>query len=391
MVRGGTTARARFLGVAIALLFSLPVGAEAASTRILHSFNNIDGSVLDAGLTPDADGSFVGVTSQGASDGSLGNGFLFRIQQSGRFKILHEFAGADGSSPQGEVAINGKGAIFGATRFSGTADGGCGCGLVYKRGPKGDFSVVYRFKGGADGGYPHSALLLDGSGALYGSAEGLSGITAAVVFKIAPDGTETVLHTFTAATGDHPDSSGVVMDAAGALYGTTSRGGDFGDGVVYKISPKGKYTVLHHFAGGPGDGDGPSDGVTLAQDGSLYGTTKFGGSSGGGVVFKINAKGRYSVVHAFESSNGRFPIARPFLGSDGALYGTTSQGGGSCDCGVAFKLTQKGRYSVLHRFTANPDGREPAAGLAADAKGRLYGTTHFGGTSDRGTVFRVIP
>lgn len=387
----GRLARSGFSAAVTAAFALAPAGAEAATTSILHSFQNTDGSVPYAGLTPDANGNFVGVTSQGASNGSLGNGFVFRIKPTGQFKILHEFDNTNGSSPQGGVVIDGKGAIYGTTRFSGTSDGGCGCGLVYKLTPKGDLSVVYRFLGGADGGYPHSALSIDEDGALYGTADGLSGITASVVFKVKPNGTQTVLHTFETATGDHPESSGVVMDAEGSLYGTTSRGGSFGDGVVYKISAKGEYTVLHHFAGGPSDGDGPIDGVILDKDGSLYGTTKFGGALGAGVVFKINAKRKYSVLHSFESPDGRFSVARPFLGADGSLYGTTTQGGGSCDCGVVFKLTQKGRYSTLHRFTANPDGREPAASLVSDAKGRLYGTTHFGGTSDKGAVFRVKP
>jgi uncharacterized repeat protein (TIGR03803 family) len=164
-----------------------------------------------------------------------------------------------------------------------------------------------------------------------------------VVFKLSRTGRETVLHTFMVTDGEDP-IAGVILDAAGNLYGTTYGGGPgFSQGTVFKLSKTGKYTLLHSFTGGD-DGGGPTAGVILDAEGNLYGTTFLGGGTGCG-------------------------------------------GGG---CGVIFKLSRTGEETVLHSFTGT-DGDSPVAGVIHDAEGNLYGITSRGGDYNYGTVFKLTP
>jgi uncharacterized repeat protein (TIGR03803 family) len=150
--------------------------------------------------------------------------------------------------------------------------------------------------------------------------------------------------------------------------------------------------------------------VVFDQNGNLYGTTEGGGTGeGGGVVFKLTPEGKYSVLYSFCAKNncadGQYPSAGVVFDQKGNLYGTTYSGGaynnydicdnsGGYGCGVVFKLTPKGKETVLYSFCAQAnctDGANPLAGLTFDQKGNLYGTTLGGGTHEYGTVFKLTP
>jgi uncharacterized repeat protein (TIGR03803 family) len=198
--------------------------------------------------------------------------------------------------------------------------------------------VLYNFTGGADGGYPFTGVIRDSAGNLYGTAElgGTSG--AGVVYKVDTAGQETVLYSFTGGTdGGYPEYAGVIRDAAGNLYGTTNSGGTSGSGVVYKVDTKGQQTVLHSFTGSA-DGSQPEAGVVRDSVGNLYGTTTSGGASGAGVVYKVDTAGQETVLYSF---TGGTDGARPWTGlirdSSGDLYGTTSSGG-TKNSGVVFEV-----------------------------------------------------
>jgi uncharacterized repeat protein (TIGR03803 family) len=233
------------------------------------------------------------------------------------------------------------------------------------------------------------------------------------VFKITPEGKETVLHSFCAqkrcADGLFPNGP-LVFDQKGNLYGTTWQGGVYDKGVVFKISPKGKETVLYSFCGlhNCPDGANPSGSLVFDQKGNLYGTTNSGGALGGGTVFKLTAEGEETVLYGFCKQNNCADGAWPrglIFDQNGNLYGTTSYGGDptcSNGCGVAFKLTPKGKYTILHSFCARSkctDGEYPNAGLIFDEKGYLYGTTNQGGVSNNscgdpftcGVIFKLTP
>jgi uncharacterized repeat protein (TIGR03803 family) len=264
---------------------------------------------------------------------------------------------------------------------------------VFELTPGGQEKVLHSFAGGTDGKLPVSALIADAAGNLYGTtAEGGStGCTdvggCGTVFKLASDGTETVLYAFQGTPdGDFPTGS-VVMDQAGNLYGTTSSGGaDDYYGTIFKVSPSGAETVLHSFTGGS-DGAYPSAGVIADQAGNLYGTAQAGGGANKhGTVYELKANGALTVLHAFTSGkDGAKPRGGLVTDNSGNLYGTTQIGGGAKNAGAVFKLAPNGTETILHKFNCNTDGCKPIDGLIADSAGNLYGTTELGSDTNSGS------
>ena len=255
-------------------------------------------------------------------------------------------------------------------------------------------TVLYTFMGGTDGGHPReNALTLDASGNIYGvtSENGNLGCTTSCgnVFKLDPLGNLTTLHTFSGVDGSSPAFSGVVLDSAGNLYGTTASGtGKLSHGVAYKLSPTGQETVLYNFPTKPGDSKLPESGVVLDPAGKIYGTTQQGGGTGCrgygcGTVFIIDPKtGNKTTVLFNEKVRGPWTLTRS---ASGVLYGTTfTGGGGGClvGCGSVFKVDTSGKLSLLYAFKGAPnDGAVPFAPVILDKAGNLYGVTGVGGNS----------
>jgi uncharacterized repeat protein (TIGR03803 family) len=296
-----------------------------------------------------------------------------------------------------------------------------------------------------------SALIMDAAGNLYGTTgyggnDGNSnGNGNGVVFQLSPDGAgwkETVLHRFCAAGGTCADGSeplaGLMMDAAGNLYGTTSAGGSgqVGAGVVFELSPEGstwKEAVLYSFCqvGNCNDGQTPLAGLIMDGAGNLYGTTENGGgfdlpenAGTGGMVFELSptatrhgTKWNETVLHSFCSSaqcgDGAHPTASLIMDcgpgingfydcTGGNLFGTTANGGGTSG-GTVFELTPTGAgwtYAVAYDFCAKAgcrDGDVPYAGVIIDPAGNLYGTTSGGGVPAKignnpgGVAFELSP
>jgi uncharacterized repeat protein (TIGR03803 family) len=204
--------------------------------------------------------------------------------------------------------------------------------------------------------------------------------------------TYTVLFRFsqTLAQGAHPEA-GLIQDAAGNLYGTTNGGGSAKLGTVFKFSTTGQETVLHSFLGGA-DGAHPLAGLIFDSAGNLYGTTQAGGPANLGTVFKLDALGNEIVLHSFAGgTDGANPYGSLIRDSAGNLYGTTFFGGTAAK-GTVFKVDTAGNETILHSFTgeARGDGANPAAGLVGDSAGNFYGTTKFGGLRE-GIVFKMDP
>jgi len=210
-----------------------------------------------------------------------------------------------------------------------------------------------------------------------------------------PTYTESVLVNLTGSTGDYPDTANLIQASDGNFYGTTQEGGTYDNGTVFQLTPAGTYTVLYSFAGGASDGSGPNAGLVQATDGSLYGTTYYGGVSNLGTVFKIQtgAANTPVILYSFGdgASDGANPVAGLVQATDGSLYGTTLQGGAG-NLGTVFKI-QTGAANtpvILHSFgDGASDGGLPDAGLVQATDGFLYGTTYFGGANDVGAVFKI--
>jgi len=229
------------------------------------------------------------------------------------FSVLYTFTGGtDGSNIQGAFPAAGlildrAGNLYGTT-FNG-GDLSCsyfdspGCGVVYEVDQTGTETVLYTFTGAVDGGPPYAGVVRDPAGNLYGTTPGGGSFGFGTVFKLTPAGKESVLYSFSGFTDGNFPAAGVVRDAAGNLYGTTGFGGDLacpgGCGVVFKVDPTGKETVLHAFAGPPTDGYEPYGNLLRDQAGNLYGTTPQGGTSGKGVVFKLDPSGKKAILYNF--------------------------------------------------------------------------------------------
>jgi uncharacterized repeat protein (TIGR03803 family) len=247
-------------------------------------------------LVEDGEGNLYGVTNFG---GASGMGTVLKVTPTGVETILHSFAGGkDGAYPNG-LTIDAHGSLYGTTGVGGTGSCNGGCGTVFKITPSGSKSILYSFKAAPDGNDPSTGLILDTDGNLYGTTISGGAYGDGAVFKLTPSRIETVLYSFAGGTdGDQPLAP-LVMDTEGNLYSTTSSGGAscsvnyLGCGTVYKLAPDGTETVLHRFSGGA-DGWNPQAGLVLDSQGNLYGTATSGGdfgvacpAYGCGTVFKL--------------------------------------------------------------------------------------------------------
>jgi uncharacterized repeat protein (TIGR03803 family) len=388
-----------------------------AEVTVLYAFKGgRDGAYPHSRLIRDTAGNLYGTTGDAGTKGTV-----FKLEPGGRKKILHVFTGrdGDGAGPYGGLIEDGEGSLYGTTQGGGAYREG----TVFKLAPDGTETVFYSFcsRGNCvDGANPSAGLLRDKKGNLYGTT-GYGGGTGCengfgcgTVFKLAPDGTETVLHTFVGGSDGSLPRERLIQDEKGNLYSTTSLGGggnckfgyfERGCGTVFEIAPDGTETVLHAFRGHK-DGSYPS-GVLRDKTGNLYGATGDGGgyrcrpSHGCGTVFKLAPDGTETVLHAFAGGkDGAFPndLIRD---KEGNLYGTTGEGGGGdCHpqhgCGTVFEIAPDGTETVLFAFKNHKqDGSEPWGGLLKGGDGELYGTAPQGGSLDDcngfgcGTVFRL--
>jgi uncharacterized repeat protein (TIGR03803 family) len=326
---------------------------------------------------------------------ALGAASALSAAQAQTFNVLHSFVGgaADGTQPFDGVILDG-GTLFGTTGGGGAANGGA----VFKIGIDGKgFGLLHSFAGGAnDGLEPIGNLTLNGS-TLYGmtafggsTANGGSGY--GTIFSMQLDGSGYhVVHSFAGGNdGAVPAFSALAVIGA-TLYGMTEDGGTSHDGNIFKVGIDGSGdTVLHSFTGGMADGADPHGGLTVVGT-TLYGTTKIGGRSDYGTLFKIGADGSgFNVLHSFAAADGVWPCGDVTLNGT-TLYGTAQQGGGHSPYGTVFKIATDGSgYGVLHSFDYdNPnDGAYPVGDLTISGQ-TLFGTTASGLGTSTGIVFQM--
>jgi uncharacterized repeat protein (TIGR03803 family) len=208
-------------------------------------------------------------------------------------------------------------------------------------------------------------------------------------------GTETVLYSFQGDNGydrdgDSPNDN-LIMDSAGNLYGTTPGGGRYLSGLVFKIDATGKETILYSFGTSATDGSTPNGGLIMDSAGSLYGMTLVGGANNKGTVFKIDTTGKETVLYSFGTgaTDGTEPLGGLIQDSAGDFYGATGYGGANGE-GTVFKIDTTGNETILYSFGSNAaDGAGPMGGLIQDSAGDFYGTTGGGGVNNCGTVFKI--
>jgi uncharacterized repeat protein (TIGR03803 family) len=253
-------------------------------------------------------------------------------------------------------------------------------------------SVVYTFPKLS---YPFGPLATDSKGNIYGAlSRGPGGLYSGSIFKLTPSATgysESTIFKFNKKLGFDP-RSGVIADRADNIYTTTSGGGLYGYGAIFRIPPVGTATTLYNFKSAS-DGESPSS-LTIDAAGNLYGTTSRGGAYGAGTVYELSASGVKTTLHSFGAAgDGQLPFidsAGSLLLENGVLYGTTEYHG-AYFYGTVWAVTLGGKETILHSFRGAPDGAGPTAGLISDGKNNLFGTTAFGGRYGRGSAFIISP
>jgi uncharacterized repeat protein (TIGR03803 family) len=374
----------------------------------LASFNQfVDGAFPQAGLIQASDGYLYGTTLAGGTNAGATDGTVFKMSTDGVLAWSVAFNDADGQAPAAGLVQAGDGNLYGTTGYGGTK----GFGTVFQITTNGVLTSIYSFDPGqSDGGFPEAPLCVGLDGYLYGTtttngSDSLGG----TIFKMSTNGGSLVWsYSFAEADGNVP-LAGVVQGLDGSLYGTASEGGAFGAGSVFSITTNGVFTNLYSFTD-VADGGYPYGGLAQGPDSQLYGTTTDGGDTNlnDGTIFKITTNGTFTVVLAFEGTNGALPEASMIVAGDGNLYGTTKGGGIGAQFGAdnlypptygtIFQLTTNGGLVTLISFDGNYDGAAPHSSLWQGVDGGLYGTTSQGGTNDLdvslpslgdGTVFRL--
>jgi uncharacterized repeat protein (TIGR03803 family) len=240
--------------------------------------------------------------------------------------------------------------------------------------------------------------LRNAAGEIFGTTQGGGTKGYGTVFKIDASGKESVLHNFRigSANGGTQPYNGLVSDSRGNLYGVDGPGGGFADhgGNVFKISDGGVESSLYHFTGGS-DGGIPSGQLLVDAQRNLYGVTASGGTFNAGVIFKIAPSGKETVLHNFAgalNNDGSSPVGGLIADGAGNLYGATNAGGVNSNYGTVFKLDTLGQLTILYTFPFSYEGG-PVVGLTRDTNGNLYGATSLNvvGINHFGSVFELTP
>jgi uncharacterized repeat protein (TIGR03803 family) len=314
-----------------------------------------DGEYVYGGLVLGADGAFYGITVGGGLPTNP-DGTAFKITSKGTLTTLYSFCAkqncTDGAFPATPLALGSNATYYGTTSGGGANN----LGTVFKVSSKGQLATVYNFcpqAGCADGQGPFGPGLFAGTdGNFYGIAAG--GVNGhGVAFRLTPAGKESVLYSFCSRSNCVDGSTPQALVQVGAnFYGLTMSGGTgvgcgVGCGTVFKLTSAGKLATLYNFCPQTNCVDGADPvSLTLATDGNLYGTTSQGGTANGGVLFSISPAGKFTTLYSFCSEtncpDGAFPGALT-QATTGVFWGTTQAGGtnfSTCSggCGTVFTL-----------------------------------------------------
>lgn len=366
------------------------------------------GRTPESGLVEGPDGSFYGVNQTGGvtANGRAGEGVVYRLTPDGTVTQLHVFeylgaVGMHGKNPRGGLTLGSDCYLYGTTTFA-WGDGEAYQAAVFKLSLEGEITYLAGLHRAIHGTSPLDRLLEGSDGNFYGTS--YSGganyreTNSGTIFKMTPGGDLTALHHFNGTTNGGGPRGTLVEGDDGNFYGVTELGGAFGKGTVYRISSSGVHTLLHSFNGD--DGLYPSGGLAKGADGNFYGTTSAGGQHGHGAIFKITPAGTYTILYSFNNTTPALGcncgVATPrgdlILAEDGFFYGVANLGAShsaSGEGGAVYRVSATGHFSPVVYF---PQGgaRHPGNGLVQGSDGHLYGTSYQGGLRNQGLIYRVF-
>jgi uncharacterized repeat protein (TIGR03803 family) len=307
---------------------------------VVHAFAGgaADGAVPAGPLLPAPDGGFYGTTSRGGAE-NLGT--IFEVYPDGRLVVLHAFSRAVAHGvyqPAGRLVADRRGALYGILEGALHPKGP---GAVYKFDPvAGTFIVLHRFLDGADGADPQGGLTIGADGALYGTTVSGRDQVDGGVFRLSTGGAYQVIHTFDGASeGCHPFGA-LAAGPDGWLYGTTPECGPGGGGTLYRVSTAGMLEVVRSFTLDDGFGIGPQGAPSFDAAGTLYMGTEGGGAALTGTLLQRTTDGTWSIIHDFaylSATDGAVPRDAPIPLADGTMWGTTFFGGAQ-NAGTVYRL-----------------------------------------------------
>ncbi len=352
-------------------------------------------------LVADNQGNLYGTTI-GKTDGDTPNvGTVFKMTSDGKggfspAQNIATFDGSDGNAfPTSKLYVDNAGNVFGTTIGDSNLDSK---GTVFKLTPNTDGSyktnVVHKFDGD-EGFAPNGGVIGDGKGNLYGTTTQGGEFGKGEVFKLSPNGDGTYAHSsyysFNGINGSSPEGELTLDPKTGTLYGTTSGGGDYGKGTVFKLVPTANGVQDSHVSFGPNAADGaaPNGGLALDSSGNLYGTTYNGGTNGTGTVFRVPAdfSSAPQTVKSFDAegsgnATGAHPNSSTLIDPNtGSIYSTTTQGGAK-GTGTVFEVPKGGEFKTLSSVNGSQDSAV-SGGLYADKFGNILGLTA------NGSVFKI--
>jgi uncharacterized repeat protein (TIGR03803 family) len=328
-----------------------------------------------------------------------------QVTQAQTFMVLHTFTGTnDGLSPIGGVSIDTSGNLYGSATFGGDYRGECaptGCGIVFElthRGGGWILQPLYSFQGGDDGAYPEAPVVRSEDGSFYSTSSGGGPYGLGTVFRLQPPPsacktaicpwTKTQLYAFMGVDGYGNAPIGTLLLSSGDIYGVSLGGGSPpSDGTVYELVPDGGGWTESTLSDSL---DSPEGGVIFDSSGNLYGTCATAGAHHDGFVYQLARSGStwtLNTLISFAGGNGSRPWGGLVMDASGNLFGTTSMAGPNGG-GTVFELTpQDGSWILTTIYAFSPQGGQPLGTLTMDSQGNLYGTTNAG----FGTVFKLAP
>jgi len=368
----------RFVYLLVVAPFVLALSAPRSNAQVLYNFGNVAGDPVNptnqSAITQGRDGALYSTSASG--DNVTGFGPMFRITTTGKMSEPFSFGSATGVSNSGlTLGTNGN--------FYGTTFGGMGgIAVLYELTPTGSLNTLYTFDT-SDGSKFEAPPIQGTDGNLYGVATQGGSSDCGYIYKLTlPGNTYSVPHQFGNTDGCDPFAP-LLQGTDGNFYGTTTSGGTGSSGVVFKISAAGHLSVVFNFDGTK-HGGSPVSPLIQATDGNFYGTTTGGGKFGTGTVFKMTPAGHVTLLHSINgTTDGYGPIAGLVQATDGNFYGTAPQGGNGTNCasgcGTIFRVTPAGVFDVIYNFDGTT-GQDPLVTLFQHTDGLLYGDTFDGGT-----------
>ena len=384
---GGTVSGVTTSGLVLANgTTSLMVAANASTFRLPAAFAS--GAAYDVTIKAHPPGRSCSVAQGSGVVGSANVSDVSVACVPGAESVLHAFPAAvgDGSTPYGSLLRASDGSLYGLTYAGGAND----LGVAFRVAPDGSESVLHSFGAGADGANPHGRLIQGSDGNLYGLTSAGGDYGHGVAFMLTPSGAETVLHSFGTGAGAQDPYGSLLQGSDGNFYGMSMHGGANGLGSVFMLRPDGSELVIYSFSAG-GDGQTPHGSLIQANDGRLYGMTTSGGAYGNGTAFSVTLQGAETVLHSFGASgDGATPSGGLVQASDGNFYALTSAGGAN-GLSAAVRIGADGTEMVLASFGAGHDGANPSGTLLMASDGNFYALASGGGANGAGAVLQLAP